>query len=237
MQHASHVTMSCVKMLSRVTSPNPDGKIPKDVHVGEESTSSTSGNSHFKDYINDIADCPLTQFAVVYAALVHDIDHTGVSNDQLVKEGARIAKIYKNKSVAENHSFNLAMGYLLQPEFEDLVSCICGRENPSSEFERFSSILQNAVLATDVFDKELKSKREERWANVFGNDGSCDDIDTLNSLRAQIVLEHLIQASDVIHTMQHVSFFGNVLVECCTTLFAHTFSFFIFPVAHLPEVE
>ncbi|KAL3920658.1 MAG: hypothetical protein SGILL_003150 [Bacillariaceae sp.] len=195
-EHASHVTMSCVKMLSRVTpsNANPQHKVTEE--TGSETTL-------LKDYTNDIKDCPLTQFAVVYAALVHDVDHAGVSNDQLVKEGARIASMYNNKSVAENHSYNLAFGFLMQPDFEDLVTCICGTDNRDSELERFSKVLQNAVLATDVFDKDLKAERDARWANVFGNSEAQEDAEVLNYLRAQIVLEHMIQASDVIHTMQH----------------------------------
>jgi hypothetical protein len=196
--------MSCVKMLSRVTSSTPG------THAKEESgreisipSETTSEATLLKDYTNDITDCPLTQFAVVYAAMIHDVDHAGVSNDQLIKEGARIARMYNNKSVAENHSFNLAFGYLMQPEFEDLVDCICGTENKQSELERFSQVLQNAVLATDVFDKELKAERDARWANVFGKEEAQEDAEVLNHLRAHIVLEQMIQASDVIHTMQH----------------------------------
>ena len=32
---------------------------------------------------------------------VHDVDHTGVPNAQLVKEKAYVARTYNNKSVAE----------------------------------------------------------------------------------------------------------------------------------------
>ena len=39
--------------------------------------------------------------------MIHDVDHTGVPNAQLVKEGAEIAAIYKNKSVAEQNSIGM----------------------------------------------------------------------------------------------------------------------------------
>jgi 3'5'-cyclic nucleotide phosphodiesterase len=191
-------------MLSRVTSTEKSReKLEKDRE--QEMTSASKMRSGYKDYTNDITDCALTQFSVVYAALIHDCDHAGVSNDQLVKEGARIAEIYKNKSVAENHSFNLAFDFLMQPEFEDLLSCICGTENPEAELERFCCIVQNAVLATDVFDKDIKAERDARWLSVFGELDIDEDSEFLNYQRAQVVLEHMIQASDVIHTMQHVS--------------------------------
>lgn len=34
-----------------------------------------------------ISSDPLSQFAVVFGALIHDVDHVGVSNAQLIKEG------------------------------------------------------------------------------------------------------------------------------------------------------
>jgi hypothetical protein len=50
-----------------------------------------------------ITSCPLTQFAVVFSAIIHDVDHPGVPNAQLVKEGASLAETYKNVSVAEQN--------------------------------------------------------------------------------------------------------------------------------------
>lgn len=40
---------------------------------------------------------PLTQFAVVFSALIHDVDHPGVPNAQLVLEQTSSAKHYKNQ--------------------------------------------------------------------------------------------------------------------------------------------
>lgn len=55
------------------------------------------------------------------------------------------------------------------------------------------------VLATDIFDKELNDLRKSRWNRAF----SGDQDEMHNELRATIVIEHIIQASDVSHTMQH----------------------------------
>lgn len=197
-------------MLSRVTPTKTSNDKLEGGH--EQEVISTLGTkTGYKDYTNDITDCPLTQFSVVYAALIHDCDHAGVSNDQLIKEGARIAGIYNHKSVAENHSFNLAFDFLMQPEFEDLLSCICGTENPEAELVRFSCIVQKAVLATDVFDKDIKAERNARWESAFGELDTDEDPKFLNYQRAQVVLEHMIQASDVIHTMQHVSWTRDII--------------------------
>jgi hypothetical protein len=62
----------------------------------------------------------------------------------------------------------------------------------------------NAVLATDIMDKDLKQLRNGRWEKAFSYDlkdnEKCQD--QINR-KATIVLEHLIQASDVCHTIQH----------------------------------
>ncbi|KAL3925985.1 MAG: hypothetical protein SGILL_000032 [Bacillariaceae sp.] len=178
--HASHVTLSIEKMLSRV----------------QQNSDFSSG------YTNNICSDPLAQFAVVLAAMVHDVDHQGVSNDTLVKEKDPIAIKYHGKSPAENHSLCIAWEVLMQAEYSKLVKTVCG--NDQKEVARLKQLLTSAVMATDVFDKDLKDTRNYRWAQVFGNqDVTKDEAHQIDNLKAQIVLEHLIQASDVAHTMQH----------------------------------
>ena len=75
----------------------------------------------------------------------------------------------------------------------------------SDDLKRFRQVVVNVVLATDIFDKELNGRREARWEQAF----SPKDTETIaaedrrNPLRATIFIEHIIQASDVSHTMQH----------------------------------
>ena len=63
-------------------------------------------------------------------------------------------------------------------------------------------------MATDIMDKELKTLRNQKWdkafaetqsAIAFKESSSRDDVNR----KATIVIEHLIQAADVSHTMQH----------------------------------
>jgi len=90
-EHASHVTMSAAKLLSRIV-------VAAD---GVERRSSLSGHHHHHHW--EIQLDPLTQLACVFSALIHDVDHQGVPNSQLVKENAYIASVYKNRSVAEQN--------------------------------------------------------------------------------------------------------------------------------------
>jgi hypothetical protein len=64
-------------------------------------------------YTTSIASDPLTQFTIVFSALIHDVDHTGVPNGQLIKEEAHVATLYNNKSVAEQNSLDLAFELLM----------------------------------------------------------------------------------------------------------------------------
>lgn len=69
---------------------------------------------------------------------------------------------------------------------------------------RFRQLLVNVVMATDIADKELGALRKARWKVAFSEDSSDGTSPMLGKNRkATIVLEHLIQASDVCHTMQH----------------------------------
>ena len=55
-------------------------------------------------------------------------------------------------------------------------------------------------MATDIVDKELKTLRNLRWERAFAEGAEAEVTqDTINR-KATIVIEHLIQASDVAHT-------------------------------------
>ena len=72
------------------------------------------------------------------------------------------------------------------------------------EFKRFRQLMVNAVLATDIMDKDLKSLRNSRWEKTFADNSSVsENADNDVNRKATIVIEHIIQASDVSHTMQH----------------------------------
>ena len=140
----------------------------------------------------------------MFSALIHDVDHSGVPNAQLVKEGVDIATLYKNKSVAEQNSVDLAWRLLMEDTYKDLRAVIYSNEE---ERRHFRQLVVNVVLATDIVDKELKELRNNRWEKAFSNHAAQQS--TRSNTREQvnrkatIVIEHLIQASDVSHTMQH----------------------------------
>lgn len=222
-EHALHVMSSTVKLLNRIRAP--------EIETEEES------DAILHDSTFGITSDPLTQFACIFSALIHDgmsvvffrlvvvrrhvsfevsspvcrvclsmytVDHMGVPNARLVAEGQPLADYYKGKSVAEQNSIDMSWQLLMDPVFVDLRAAIY--QTPE-EKQRFRQLVVNAVLATDIVDKELKALRNARWAKAFetsAHNGRREESpkDAVDR-KATIVIEHLIQASDVAHTMQH----------------------------------
>jgi hypothetical protein len=59
-------------------------------------------------------------------------------------------------------------------------------------------------MATDIMDKDLKKLRDNRWETAFATERQKEESEQVRvNRKATIVIEHLIQASDVAHTMQH----------------------------------
>ena len=192
-EHASHVTMSVNKLLSRIAAP--------DIEYHEDAAVS---GEFLHDHTYGITSDPLTQFACIFGALIHDVDHSGVPNTQLVQERAAVARYYNGKTIAEQNSVDIAWKLLMDDEFRDVRKVIYTTDD---ELRRFRQLVINAVMATDIADKDLKVQRNERWAKAFSDDDkggkSRDSSETSVNRKATIVIEHLIQASDVAHTMQH----------------------------------
>ncbi|KAL3937726.1 MAG: hypothetical protein SGBAC_007220 [Bacillariaceae sp.] len=148
---------------------------------------------------SDIADDPLARFAVVMSALVHDVGHTGVPNGQLAQEQPELANKYQNKSIAEQNSIDTAWEILMSSRFKNLQHSIF---ESIEERERFRQLLVNCVMATDIFDQDLRALRKSRWEKAFSDDGSLSSGAEGGHYKATIVIEHIMQASDVAHTMQ-----------------------------------
>jgi hypothetical protein len=196
-EHASHVTMSVVKLLSRIVAPS-------DVNVHENDNRKGSTRALFvastlHDHTYGITSDPLTQFACIFSALIHDVDHVGVPNSQLIKENVSIAALYKGRSIAEQNSVDLAWDLLMDDSYKNLRRTIYDSD---AEFKRFRQLIVNSVMATDIMDKDLKALRNSRWEKAF-NEAPGDNLEEAVNRKATIVIEHLIQASDVSHTMQH----------------------------------
>jgi 3'5'-cyclic nucleotide phosphodiesterase len=118
----------------------------------------------------------------------------------LVKEDPELSTHYKNQAVAEQHSIDLAWGLLMDASFAELRATIYSSED---ELKRFRQLVVNSLMATDIFDPQLASLRKKRWDTAFFEEHTNENLQVLINRKATIVIEHIIQASDVSHTMQH----------------------------------
>lgn len=190
-KHASHVVQSTAKLMSRIVATNEASTLVMN-----------SGGCH--DNTFGIASDPLTQFAVIFSALIHDVNHKGVPNPILAQEEPEVASTYHNQAIAEQFSVSVAWTLLMRPDFADLRAAIYQTEE---ELRRFRQLVVNCLMATDIFDPTLKALRDQRWNRAFHapSDGivAAEPEDRVINRKATIVIEHIIQASDVSHTMQH----------------------------------
>jgi 3'5'-cyclic nucleotide phosphodiesterase len=178
-----------MKLLGRIVAPD----LPAE-DSGEAGSDAVDYSKVLYDHTYGITSDPLTQFACVFASLIHDADHSGVPNGQLARENAALAAFYHEQSVAEQNSVELSWKLLMDREYTNLRRVIYAN---ASEFRRFREIVVNTVMATDIMDKELKAMRNRQWDRAFQSSGDNRDE------KATVVINHLIQASDVAHTMQH----------------------------------
>jgi hypothetical protein len=221
--------MSVIKLLSRIVTPDLQSSNSNNsnnsngVNGGKSLSSELSSNvkncwevtSILHQYSFGITSDPLTQFACVFSAIIHDVDHYGVPNTQIMKIDPQLAEQFHYKSVAEQNSINIAWSLLMKNEFKELRHCIAPTVE---EQQRFRQLVVNSVMATDIMDADLKKLRNARWEKAFADiDANGTTIgsgmfqmaattesaqDRMNR-KATIVIEHLIQASDIAHTMQH----------------------------------
>jgi hypothetical protein len=184
-EHASHVIMAITKMFTKVETKGGDGSN--------------------LDYRCHITSDPLIQFTCTLAALVHEVDHTGFTNSQMVAQKHETAQLYGNKSVSEQNAINLAWDLLMESSYKELRASIYSTQE---ELNRFRQLLVNSVLASDLHDQGLVVQRRILWEKAFptNRDSSAQPESSRQDIinrKATAVLERMMQASDISPMTQH----------------------------------
>ena len=180
--HATHVTISLDRMIdTMLDSHNTNIQLP-------QCQCSLDKSMRCFGLYND----PLAHLCLVFAALVHDVDHTGVCNKDLVKEGNDLAVLYNNLSIAEQHSLAIAFSVLFEPTFEALRDAIF----PAAEdYIKFMDIVTELVIHTDLGSPKIKENKT-MWSQKFGdNFMSCRDIDCFDEMTKGLVMVMMLQAA------------------------------------------
>lgn len=190
-EHACHVAASADRLLKQAIAQEKEmfqQQAGRDVEQGDA--------NNLRDVLGFGSD-PLASFAIVFSALIHDVDHRGIPNAQLIKEEQSLGFAYRYTSVAEQNSFDISWNVLLSPRFNSLRNILFGNLEELLRFRKFVAV---SVLATDIMDQKINASRKDRWDHVF----DPENVDNNNRGRkATVAIEHIMQVSDIAHTMQH----------------------------------
>lgn len=177
-EHASHVMLSACNICYMLQLCNPS--LSNNNNNELKSTSAENMKEVTQDVSSTIYD-PWLHFTIVFAALLHDIDHKGVPNSTLLKNCDEIALRYHGQydeclgSYAELNSITIGLSLLLGESDN-------GDEEESGEggeYDEFARILQNGlghdgqtsfyktvtdlVLCTDIASKERRELGMKKW--------------------------------------------------------------------------
>lgn len=111
---------------------------------------------------------PLHMMACYSAAVMHDFEHGGLTNDFLVNSLDNLAVRYNDRSPLENHHLAAAFTIMRTSDYNFIGSL------PKAEFEKFRKIVIELVLATDMkqhFSILSHFTTVHRW--VAGAQGCC----------------------------------------------------------------
>lgn len=189
-QHATHVALSANKLIDILLSCEtiPCGEIDEGEGVTNEvvrnhengktnqaqgsATSISSKKSSAENFERNlstfgISTDPLMHFTLVFSALVHDVQHKGLPNAQLVKEEDKLSAIYLNTSVAEQHSIAVAFSVLSESCFNELRRAIYSTQE---ECDQFRDLVIDLILCTDISSPERMALGKSKWNIAFPKD-------------------------------------------------------------------
>ena len=144
-------------------------------------------------------------FCLLFCALIHDIDHHGLTNTQMIKENVNgLSTKYSDGSLAEHNSIDLALTILQEPQFNDLHEAICRlklyNRSVDNNLDAFTRMVTALVLSTDIMSAERMATNRSKWNKTFNIkvDLSSENAD----VRDESILENLLQLADVGHCTQ-----------------------------------
>ncbi|BHF83659.1 Calcium/calmodulin-dependent 3',5'-cyclic nucleotide phosphodiesterase 1C [Sparganum proliferum] len=95
--------------------------------------------SRLRDYLTD-----LDVFAVVYAALIHDFEHTGTTNNFHVQTQTELALLYNDRNVLESYHVSAVFRITKEAEFNIF------EKMPKEQYQEFRASVIEMVLNTDM---------------------------------------------------------------------------------------
>jgi hypothetical protein len=107
----------------------------------------------------------LSLLALVFAAIIHDVEHKGLPNRQLALEDDELALLYNDQSIAEQRSLYVGFKEFLQPDYAELRKALF----PSSQdYRDFRTKVVNLVMSTDIASPERTQLAKSKYLEAFG---------------------------------------------------------------------
>ena len=147
-EHATHVLLSANKLLFLLMTASEDSENPSLKHAYGLRT-------NFEYHL-----------ALIFAALVHDVDHGGVSNQTLINECDPLSILYNDQSVLEQRSLAVAFTVLMESRFEELRAAMFPKQ---SDFMEFRKVVIDLVMTTDIASGERMQIVKSKWKEAFGS--------------------------------------------------------------------
>jgi len=172
-EHATHVAESTDRIFSLITAAyaSSTGSSPATTPTLPQRSS------------HGVSFDPMILFAMIFGAVVHDVEHQGVGNQQLVREMDPLAVKYDNVSVAENNSIAVSFVLLKADRFCKLRECMFGGALDSYGYNkreeqvlrnvleqdecRFRQVVSNVIAATDIASADQRKTVQSRWEVAY----------------------------------------------------------------------
>jgi calcium/calmodulin-dependent 3',5'-cyclic nucleotide phosphodiesterase len=142
----------------------------------------------------------LELMAMLFAAAIHDTEHTGTTNDFHVLTRSPLAILYNDQSVLENHHLAVTWNILKQPE------CNVLSKLDHDELEYFTELVNEMVLATDMaqhfpqfneIKNTIESTPKSYWKEVLD-----DRAEYPSQLEKPKIMSLIVHAADISNALK-----------------------------------
>jgi len=157
----------------------------------------------------------LELFSMLFAAAIHDLEHTGTNNQFHINSKSELALLYNDQSVLENHHISAAFRLMRNPERNILEHL------EDNQYRDFRSNVVAMVLSTDMANhfekveviKNVIRKPKDYWQSVLV-DESTEYPRTMEKIRIMELLLHCADISNCVKPWNiHTKFTGELLEE------------------------
>jgi len=157
----------------------------------------------------------LELFSMLFAAAIHDLEHTGTNNQFHINSKSELALLYNDRSVLENHHISAAFRLMRHPErniVQNLDDC---------QYRDFRSNVIAMVLSTDManhFEKVEVIKATIRKPNDYWRSVLVQNTEeyprTMEKIRIMELILHCADISNCVKPWEiHTKFTGTLLEE------------------------